>query len=96
MGKRRKHRGGFLLPGSDNSLFYKFINQVVAPKVGQIGKSLQKRRRRQRGGYIPGLGFADFSTGLKRPGAALKKDEKFVGDLIKAYLLPQVMKRNRR
>ena len=93
MGKRRKKRGGFL-PGMEP--FFQFVNHVIAPKVGQIGKSLQKRRRRQRGGYIPGLGFAGYSTGLKRPGTALKKDEKFVGDLIKAYLLPQIRKRNRR
>ena len=97
MVRRRKQRGGLgLLPFDDNTLFYQFINHVVAPKVGQIGKSLQKRRRRQKGGsWIPGLGFAGYATGLQRPGKALKNYEKFVGDLIKAYLLPQIRKRRR-
>ena len=92
MGRKRRQRGGVFI---NDDLFFNFMTHVVAPKVGQIGKSLQKRRR-QRGGFIPGLGFAGYATGLKRPGAALKRDEKFVGDLIKAYLLPQIRKRNRR
>lgn len=97
MVRRRKQRGGLgLLPFDDNTLFYQFINHVVAPKVGQIGKSLQKRRRRQQGGgYIPGLGFLGYSTG-RGSGAGIQKDVKLTGDLIKAYLLPQLRKRRRK
>lgn len=97
MGKRRKQRGGLgLLPFDDNTAFFEFVNQVVAPEVGKIGKKLQKRRRRQRGGsYIPGLGFLGYSTG-QGSGAGIKKDVKFVGDLMKAYVLPKLRKRRRR
>ena len=97
MGKRRKQRGGLgLLPFSDNTAFFEFVNQVVAPEVGKMGKKLQKRRRRQRGrGYIPGLGFLGFSTG-RGSGTGIKKDVDFIGNLTKAYLLPKLRKRRRR
>ena len=95
--RKKRQRGGLgLLPFDDNTLFYQFINHVVAPEVGKIGKKLQKRRRRQRGGsFIPGLGFLGWSTG-KGSEAAVRKDEKFVGNLLKGYLLPKIRKRQRR
>ena len=103
MARKRRQRGGFLgslpLPGMNQKLLFDLMTHVVAPKVGQVGKSLQnRRRRRQRGGFIPGMGFAMHTTGRGGQSTynALKKDEKFVGDLIKAYLLPQIRKRQRR
>ena len=97
MGQRRKKRGGFL-PGMNSELFFQFVNHVIAPKVGQIGKSLQKRqkRKRQRGGnYIPGLGFLKYSTGRggRKGVEGLKKDSRFLSDLVGAYLIPKLRKK---
>lgn len=88
-----------MLPGVPKDLFYQLINHVVAPKVGQIGKSLQRRRRRQRGGFIPGAGFLQFMSAAGRAKARhsgmkkLKKDADFLGTLIKAYGPKRLMKR---
>ena len=89
--------GSLPLPGMNQKLLFDLMTHVVAPKVGQVGKSLQKRRRRrrQRGGFIPGMGWAGYAAGRVNH-KAIKRDDKFVGDLIKAYLLPQIRKRQRR
>ena len=91
-GTKRDQKGNKMVFIND-PLFFEFINHVVAPKVGQVGKSLQKRRRRrQRGGFIPGKGMLGFMTRSGRSKArrtglrALKRDADFLGKLMLAYV----------